>query len=108
MHRSRAAALLREVEDARSLIARMAIPTAETLGDVLELSAAEAGFTLETQSETNEGQTTVHGHASGPAALFAWIEMLRKNHGLTISNLTAERENDGTVRVEAIFVRGGS
>jgi hypothetical protein len=34
--------------------------------------------------------------------------MLRKNHGLTISNLTGERENDGTVRVEAIFVRGGS
>ena len=108
MHRSRAAALLREVEGSRSLIAGMIVPTTETLEDVLKLSAAEAGFALETQSEANEGQTTVRGHASEPAALFAWIEMLRKNHGLTISNLTAERENDGTVRVEAMFVGGGS
>ena len=108
MHRSRAAALLREVEDSRAIMTRMAIPTDKSLGDLLMLSALEAGFTLDQHSEANAGETAVRGRASDSAALFAWIDMLRKNHGLTVSNLTAEREKDGGLRVEASFMWGDS
>lgn len=107
-HRNRATALLREVELSRAAIAPMAIPTDTSLDDVLTLSATEAGFALEKHSEDNPRETTVQGHAPDSATLFAWIEMLRKNHGLTVSNLTAERAGDGALRVEVVFVRGGS
>jgi type II secretory pathway component PulM len=108
MHRTRAAALLREVENSRASIARMAIPTDASLDDVLTLSAAEAGFALENHSEENARETTVQGHAPEPAALFGWIEMLLRNHGLIVTNLTTAREQDGALRVEAVLVRGGS
>ncbi len=107
MHRNRAAALLGEVEISRAAIAGMSVPIDASLDDVLTLSATEAGFALEKHSE-NASETTIQGHASNPAVLFAWIEMLRKNHGLTVANLTVERESDGALRVEAVFVRGGS
>jgi hypothetical protein len=74
---------------------------------VLTLSATEALFTLEKHSEQKAGEVAVQGHASEPASLFAWIEMLRNNHGLTVANLTAEREQDGSLRVEIVFMRGG-
>ena len=107
-HRNRATALLSEVEISRAAIAPMAIRTDTSLDDVLTLSATEAGFALEKHSEDNPRETTVQGRTPDPATLFAWIEMLRKNHGLTVANLTAEREGDGALRVEAVFVRGGS
>jgi type II secretory pathway component PulM len=107
MHRDRAAALLSEVEISRAAIGGLSIPTDTALDDVLTLSATEAGFALEKHNE-NARETTVQGRAPNPAALFTWVEMLRKNHGLTVANLTAERESDGALRVEAVFVRGGS
>jgi type II secretory pathway component PulM len=108
MHRARAAALLREVETSGAVIGHRVLPTDASLGDVLVLSAAEAGFTLEKHAEENLRETAVQGRAAEPAALFAWIEMLKTNHGLTVANLTAEREQDGSLRVDAVFVRGGS
>jgi len=108
MHRNRAAALLDEIETSRAAVGRMAIPTDASLDDVLTLSATEAGFGLEKHSEENERETSIQGHASNPAALFIWIEMLRKNHGLTVANLTAKRQSDGGLRVEAVFVRDGT
>ena len=107
MHLERAAALLGEVESSRAAIAGMAVPTDVSLDDVLTLSATEAGFVLEKHSE-NAREATVLGRAPDSATLFAWIEMLRKNHGLTVTNLTAARENEGALRVEAVFARGGS
>ena len=107
IHRNRAAALLSEVERARAAIGGMAIPTDTTLDDVLMLSATEAGFQLENHGD-NAREITVQGRSSNPARLFSWIEMLWKNHGLTVANLTAERETDGALRVEAVFVRGAS
>lgn len=107
IHRHRAAALLAEVESSRAAITGMTVPTEASLEDVLTLSATEAGFVLEKHSE-NARETTIVGRASDSAALFAWVEMLRKNHGLTVANLTAAREGDGALRVGAVFARGGS
>jgi type II secretory pathway component PulM len=107
-HLNRATALLSEVEISRAAIAPMAIPTNTSLDDMLTLSATEAGFALEKHNEDNPRETTVQGRAPDSATLFTWIEMLRKNHGLTVSNLTAERAGDGALRVEVVFVRGGS
>ena len=108
MHRARAAALLSEVEASGAVIGRMAVPTDASLDDVLTLSATEAGFTLEKHTEQGARETAVQGHASDPAALFAWIEMLRRNHGFTVANLTVAREQDGALCAEAVLVRGGS
>jgi type II secretory pathway component PulM len=107
IHLDRAAALLSEVERSRAAIGGMAIPIDTTLDDVLMLSAIEAGFELEKRDDSAR-EITVQGRAPNPATLFSWIEMLRKNHGLTVANLTVERETDSTLRVEAIFARGGS
>jgi type II secretory pathway component PulM len=107
LHRTRAAALLSEVESSRAALQGITVPTDAALADILTLSATEAGFVLEKHSE-NARETTIQGLAPDPAALFTWIEMLRRNHGLTVANLTAERGNDGALRVEAVFVRGGS
>jgi general secretion pathway protein M len=108
MHRARAAALLSEVETSGAAIGRMDVPTDASLDDVLMLSATEAGFTLETHTAQNARETAVQGHASDPTALFAWIEMLRRNHGVTVANLTVAREQDGALRAEAVLLRGGS
>jgi len=108
MHRVRAAELLNEVESARTAIGRMVIPADAALDDVLKLSAAEAGFTLDKHNEENAREITVWGHAPEPAALFGWIMMLRKNHGLMVANLTASRDEDGALQVEAVLVRGAS
>lgn len=107
-HRARAAALLSEVETSSAAIGRMASPSDASLADILTLSATEAGFNLEKHTEQSGRETTVFGRASDPDALFAWIEMLRRNHGLTVANLTVTREQDGALRAEAALVRGGS
>lgn len=107
-HRARAAQLLREVEIARAEIGAISVPSGAALEDVLTLSAAEAGFELETQREQNAREIAVSGHAAGPDALFGWIEMLRKNHGLVVTNLSAARDENGTLRVEAVLMRGAS
>lgn len=105
LHRATAAQLLREVETARAQIGAIVIPAAAELDDVLTLSAAEAGFALETHREENAREVTVSGHAADPAALFGWIAMLRKNHELVVANLTVVREENGELRVEAILMR---
>lgn len=107
-HLARAAALLSEVETSRAAIGHMVVPTDASLEDVLTLSATEAGFVLEKHSEASARETMVQGRAAEPAALFAWIEMLRKNHGLTVTNFTAKREDDGGLRVQVVFMRGAS
>jgi len=108
MHRARAAEVLHEVEAARAEMGAIAIPSGAALEDVLTLSAAEAGFALETHREENAREIAVSGHAADPAALFGWITMLRTNHGLVVANLTAAREDNGALRVDALLMRGGT
>lgn len=107
-HRANAARLLREVETARATMGAIVIPSDGALKDVLMLSAAEAGFALETHREDNAREVAVSGHAADPAALFGWIAMLRKNHGLVVANLTVAREQNGELRVDAILMREAS
>jgi general secretion pathway protein M len=108
LHRASAAQLLRDVEAARAQIGAIVIPAAAQLEDVLMLSAAEAGFALETHRAENAREVAVSGHAADPAALFGWIAMLRTNHGLVVANLAVAREENGELRVEAILMRGAS
>jgi len=108
LHRADAARLLREVETARATTGALVIPSDAALEDVLTLSAAETGFALETHREENAREVAVSGHATDPAALFGWIEMLRKNHGLVVANLTVAREQNGELSVEAILMRQAS
>lgn len=108
LHRVNAARLLREVETARATVGALVIPSGAALEDVLMLSAAETGFALETHREENAREVAVSGHAADPAALFGWIEMLRKNHGLVVANLTVAREQNGELSVEAILMRQAS
>ncbi len=107
-HLANAAQLLREVETARDAIGSIVIPSDAELEDVLMLSAAEAGFVLATQRKENAREIAVSGEAAGPAALFGWIEMLRKNHGVVVANLTVAREESGLLRVEAVLMRNAS
>lgn len=108
IHRANAAQLLREVERARAEMGALVTPSDAALEDVLTLSAAEAGFALETHREENQREVAVSGHAADPAALFGWIEMLRTNHGLVVVNLTVAREENGELRAEAILMREAS
>ena len=108
-HHVRAAELLREVESARVELGTGMPATDSPLADVLMLSAAEAGFDLETHREQSETEIAVSGHAAEPAVLFAWIEMLRRNHGLLVANLSVAREESAAaLRVDALLVRGGA
>jgi type II secretory pathway component PulM len=107
-HRARATQSLAEVEAARSPRGAIAIPHGATVADVLTLSAAEAGFALETQREESAREIAVSGHAADPAAFFGWIAMLRNNHGIIVANVTLAREDDGELRAEALLVRGAS
>jgi len=108
IHRANAARLLREVETARATMGALVIPSDAALEDVLMLSAAEAGFTLETHRAESAREVAVSGHATDPAALFGWIEILRKNHALVVANLTVAREQNGELSVEAILMRQAS
>jgi type II secretory pathway component PulM len=108
MHRESAAQLLNEVETARVQLDAIVVPSEDELADVLTLSAAEAGFALETHRTENAREIAVSGRAADPAALFSWIEMLRRNHGLVVANLTVVREPDGELRVDARLMRDAS
>lgn len=105
LHRESAAELLSEVETARAQLGAIVVPSDGELNDVLTLSAAEAGFALETHHAENAREIAVSGRATDPAALFSWIEMLRKNHGLVVADLTIAREQSGELRVDARLMR---
>jgi type II secretory pathway component PulM len=105
MHRANATQLLREVESARTAMDAIVIPSDAELEDVLKLSAAEADFVLETYRDESAREISVSGHAADPAALFGWITMLRRNHGLVVANLTVVRDENGVLRVETILMR---
>ena len=107
-HRVRATQLLAEVEDVRSPRGTVPIPAGDSLADVLKLSAAEAGFALETQREESAREIAVSGHADDPSAFFGWIAMLRNNHGIIVANVTLVREDDGALKVDALLVRDAS
>jgi type II secretory pathway component PulM len=105
---ARAAELLREVETAHATLGGITSEFDPAVSDLLVLSAAEAGFALETQREQDDGDIAVSGHSDVPQALFAWIEMLRRNHGLLVANLSITRESGtGGLRVDALLTRSG-
>jgi type II secretory pathway component PulM len=107
-HRVRAAQLLAEVEAAPSPGGSVPIPAGASVADVLKLSAAEAGFELDTQREEGESVIAISGHAADPASFFGWIAMLRNNHGIIVANVTLAREGDGALKVDALLARGAS
>jgi len=83
-------------------------PSREELEDVLMLSAAEAGFDLETFRKEGAREIAVSGLAAHPAALLGWPDALRRNHGLLAARLSARRDKSGMLRAEASLIRGGA
>jgi type II secretory pathway component PulM len=105
LDRIRAAEVLAEVEAARATMDAIAVRPDGGLDDILTLSAAEAGFALQSQREQNADEVAVSGRAPDAAALFGWLMMLRNNHGIRVGSLNVVRESDAALRVDALLVR---
>jgi len=110
-HHARAAQAATDVEAAVAEIAGskgLATLPADGFEEAVLASAAASGLTLDRNRMENAREITIWANAAEPAALFNWIETLQQAHGVVVTNLTATRNEDGALQVEARLARGGS
>jgi general secretion pathway protein M len=109
LHLERAAATLSDVEAnaAEILRSRGAAALGETgFEEALLASASASGVTLTRNRMESTREITVWAEAVDPGALFGWIRVLRLAHGVTVTNLTATRDETGALALEARFAWG--
>jgi general secretion pathway protein M len=76
------------------------------MAEAVTASAAASGMALARTRVESEREMTIWLSAVDARTFFAWAETLRKAHGVVVSNLTATRNEEGTLDVEALFARG--
>ncbi len=102
-HRIRAAQQWADVESAvneiRAANGGAALPEGG-IEDAVMASAEVSGVALERNRVESPREITVWAKGVDHAALFTWIKLLQKAHGVVPANLTATRDEDGALDVE--------
>ena len=76
--------------------------TGEALAGAIARSAAAGGVAISRQRTADDGRLVVGIDAVEAPALFAWLDLLARQHGLAPVSLKVE-ERDGSLAVEAGF-----
>lgn len=107
LHRLRASADLAEVRALTAAIAERQAQRPPPLSDealprAIARSAAAGGVAISRQRSAGDGRFVVGIDAVEAPALFAWLDLLARRHGLAPVSLKVE-ERDGSLAVEAGF-----
>jgi general secretion pathway protein M len=99
---------IRELQaQAERLGARPLLPVDASLVGFLERSAADAGLPVERLEAEGSERAVITVAAVRPAAFFGWAQRLEVRHGLIVDRLSATRNSDSTIAVQATFRRPG-
>jgi len=96
-----------EVRRLRDQLARSAVSRAGALATV-EASLRVAGLQATASESGSEGArgVAVHVATADPAALFDWLQMLHREHGLHVESANVDALPGGGVRAEVVLAGG--
>ncbi|HEX2558750.1 type II secretion system protein GspM [Phenylobacterium sp.] len=96
----------RAVARIRGLQARAAAPAASTSPEeAVAATAMAAGISLARTEPDPEGGLRVAADAVSATALFPWLGLLQREHGLAARNLTVVKGEGGGLRLDATLAR---
>lgn len=96
----------RTVARIKSLQGRVAAPAPSSAPEqAVATTAAAAGIPLARTEPDPEGGLRIAADAASATALFPWLGLLQREHGLAARNLTVVKGEGGGLRVDATLAR---
>lgn len=100
-HRARAAQQWADVQAGAGEIASLG--NASGIEEAVTASAEASGVTLERSRVESPREITVWVKGTEPGALFSWLLLLQKAHGVVAANVAATRDDEGALDAELRF-----